>query len=95
MSDGSKTGLPKFTRRGSSRNAYAAKITAMVAIGGGNVTLYFGDEDKRANVRADWFGRNNPQVGGYFVIEDSDGHTPNCYFATAEVMAADFVGAQS
>lgn len=87
--------MQEYVRKGSARKAHAAKITSIQpAAVPGAVTLYFGDDGKRAIVRPDWVGRNNPQVGGYFVIEESDGPVPNCYYATASVFAADF-GASS
>lgn len=90
MADGSKTGLTKYARKGSTRNAYAGRVTSVQPYIRGAMTLHFGDIDKRMHVVAEWVAKNNPQTGGYVVIEDSDGPTPNCYFSAASAFEADF-----
>ena len=85
-----KTGLPEY-RRGTV-SVYAAKITAIEQHKvSGALKLYFGDLDKEANVRPEWVLNNNPQVGGYFVVEDTNDPLPLCVYSPAKVFEADTV----
>jgi hypothetical protein len=79
-----------YVRKGSARKAKAWRITSIQPYIRGAITLFFGDVDKRAHVIPEWVGRNNPQVGGYFVVEDLDGPEHRCYYADAAVFVADF-----
>lgn len=70
-----KTGLTHYIRV-DSKDVYAEKITGIELIQGvqhipelvNSKTLWFGE--RKADVKGKWVDKNNPQIGGWFVVED-------------------------
>ena len=79
--DAANTGLPQYIR--GAQPVYAAKITAILPLPEGHARLYFGELDKIANVRSEWFARHNPQVGGYFAVAQVSDEELDCRFVDA------------
>lgn len=71
-----KTGLPTYKHKG--KDVFVAKITAIQNM----ITtppqdpdarkLVFGELDKVSNLTGAWMRENKPEVGGYFVVSDTD-----------------------
>ena len=71
----SKTGLTHYVRT-DGKDVYAEKITDIELTEGvqhitelnGSKTLWFGN--RKSDLKAEWIKMNNPEIGGWFVVED-------------------------
>ena len=63
-----------YRKRDGSGHVFAAQISEVRPFHmPGSQTLLFSNSNKRVNLIPAWVRANNPQVGGYFVVED-DAH---------------------
>lgn len=93
----SKTRLTKYLGKDGAA-VYAAKITeivpfTMAGAPAGSATLKFGELDKKSNLIGPWVAEHNPQVGGYFVVYDMPDGQTLCRYASAEIVAQNYVRA--
>lgn len=92
-----KTGLSTFTNK-TGNPVYAEKITAMELLEPaqkdhpGSTTLIFGESDKQAHLIGTWMAENKPEVGGYFVVKDTDCGNGKAIFVPAEVFEREIEG---
>jgi len=80
----SRTGLHHF-KGDDGKSVYAAKITTITEFKPagapqGSMRLFFGDLDKQVNLVGQWIRDNNPEVGGFFLVEDMEGGNTSCRY---------------